>query len=179
MKLIDFLDKSSFIIIGALIGNEQYLRELSEKNKLPPSTVHKVTKKLLERNILVSKSEKNRTIFSINQKSPLAREITKIIIINNLVFSVSFGKIKKLNPSKVLLFGSAHNGTLTKNSDIDLCIISKQKIPLLDASKLRMSLSQEINREIQLICLTEEEFSSKHENQEIIKNLKNSTTLYG
>ena len=33
--------------------------------------------------------------------------------------------IKKLNPEKIILFGSAISGKIKKDSDIDLCVIAK------------------------------------------------------
>jgi len=47
-------------------------------------------------------------------------------------------EFKKINPEKIILFGSAAFGKITADSDIDICVIKKTK----DRLKLKLQLSE-------------------------------------
>jgi predicted nucleotidyltransferase len=178
MKTIDFLDKNSFEIINCLINRELYLRELAEKTKLAPSSVHKITKNLFTNKIILKNKEKNKTLFKLNYSNIETREIIKLIFIHNIISSKGFSKLKKLNPLKINLFGSVSEGKVSKNSDIDIAIIFENKPSTLEISKIKIQLSNELNREVQIISFNKTEFSSKNEKSETIKNIQNSIELW-
>jgi predicted nucleotidyltransferase len=178
MKTIDFLDKNSFEIINCLIDEEMYLRKLAEKTKLAPSSVHKITKKLFTNKIILKNKEKNKTLFKLNYSNIETCEIIKLLFIHNIIFSKGFLELKKLNPLQIKLFGNISKGKVSKNSDIDLAIIFENKPSPIEISKIKIKLSNELNREVQIISFNKTEFSSKNENSETIKKIQNSIELW-
>ena len=178
MKTIDFLGKDYFLVIKRLLDGKKYLRELSEETLLAPSSIHNITQKLVKNKILSKTNEKNRTFFSLNFSSPETREIIKLFFIHNLICSKGFHKLKKLSPKKILLFGSVSKGIVDKNSDVDLAIIFNKTPSTIEISTIKILLSKEIDREVQIITLNEKDFSSKNEKSETIKSIQNSIELW-
>ena len=181
MKTIDFLDKNTFLVLESLLNKNYYLRELAEETNLAPSSVHKITTRLIKKNIILTKTQKNRKILKLNYNSPLARKAISIIFVDKLMNCRAFTKLTKLKLRGVYLFGSANRGTVTTNSDIDLAVFFEEKPDLIELSTVKRELSKEIRRDVQLVTLTNEKIKSmKKENIELLNQIKyKSTTLWG
>ena len=69
--------------------------------------------------------------------------------------------IEKYKPEKIILFGSAAQGTMTRDSDVDFLII-KKKTPLYGVDRIR-ELSRMIERDIpvDLLVYRPEEFEKR------------------
>ncbi len=50
----------------------------------------------------------------------------------------------KLQPYRIILFGSCARRCITKNSDIDICVVLKRDIDIKERAKLRADLLLEI-----------------------------------
>jgi predicted nucleotidyltransferase len=95
--------------------------------------------------------------------------------------SITAQIIEKYKPEKIILFGSAVNGKLGSDSDVDLLIIKKDT-PLYGADRIR-ELSRIINRNIPVDFLVyrPEEFQKRLEmGDPFLKAvLKEGKVLYG
>lgn len=76
---------------------------------------------------------------------------------------------KDLNILFALVFGSAAEGKLKKNSDIDIAVYLKEPLEPLEYLKLATELSELVKREIHLVILNEASPLLRHQ---IMKNNK-------
>ena len=177
----NIFNQKKLTIINELLNQENYLREISEKLKLPLTTIHSEITILQKNNILLAYFKKNKKYFKINYNSPLAREAIKLIIMQKLTELKNFQHLtKEKGLVKIYLYGSASNGTLDKNSDIDLgAIIEEEKYKNI-IEKYRRPIEKEMGREVDLIVLTKKEFDSlSDEKRQILINIQQGTLLYG
>lgn len=174
MKRIDFLDSNGFWILEQLVERPFYLRELAEKTGLAPSSVHKVVSKLAGQKMVLVKKQKNRTLLSLNSDSALACRSISLIWINKIVNARSFSKLAGLRPKSVVLFGSAATGKLDNQSDVDLAVWFSGSTNALKLSGIKRELSNELNREVQLIVLSDAKVNAlKKEGSELLNQIKN------
>ncbi|PIN98211.1 MAG: hypothetical protein COT90_05435 [Candidatus Diapherotrites archaeon CG10_big_fil_rev_8_21_14_0_10_31_34] len=181
MDKIDFLNKDSFDVLELLIKKKQYLRELAEKSGLAPSSVHKIMNKLYSKKIVLAEKTKNLKFFSLNYDSPLTASILRIIFISKITDCKGFKKLVKLNPLGIYLFGSTSKGKIMKDSDIDLAVFFRKKPDSIGLTGIKRELSSELEKEIQLIVLTENKINSmKKEKTLLLEEIKNnSVVLFG
>ena len=66
--------------------------------------------------------------------------------------------IKEYQPYKVILFGSYASGVPTRDSDVDLLIVTEKRLKYEDTYKIRQASSNNFSIPVQLICVTDEEF---------------------
>ena len=87
--------------------------------------------------------------------------------------------ISKLNPQRIILFGSFARGDINEGSDVDLIIIAKWKEEFLDRIKLLMDLNK-FKIPLEPIGYTEEEFKKLIEegNPFILQVLKEGKVIY-
>ena len=90
---------------------------------------------------------------------------------------------KKYKPEKIIFYGSAARGKVTENSDIDLCIIKKSKLPLHKRIvQVYNSIEEDWDwkRAFEPIIFTPEEFEErKRRGNYFIENiLKDGKVLY-
>jgi len=72
--------------------------------------------------------------------------------------------VKRLNPSKIILFGSFARGDVNEGSDVDLVVIADWKEGFLDRIKLLLDINS-FNLPLEPIGYTEEEFKHLIENE--------------
>jgi uncharacterized protein len=67
-------------------------------------------------------------------------------------------RLKPLNPLKIILFGSYADGTQTKNSDIDICIIKENILSRINEKRKVRELLKDIRIAKDIIISTESEY---------------------
>ncbi|MEK7166968.1 MAG: nucleotidyltransferase domain-containing protein [Patescibacteria group bacterium] len=106
---------------------------------------------------------------------------------NNLKINQEARKIAKVvaekyKPEKIILYGSVARGDIRKNSDIDLCIIKKTKLPFRKRIWKVYNLIRNVDYDYGLepIIFTPNEFTNKKKcNDFFVKNiLKDGKILY-
>jgi len=101
-------------------------------------------------------------------------------ILNNIVDDI----VKKINPTKVILFGSTARGEANDDSDLDLLIIEKEKFSLSrsrrkELHKIRQLLTKyKIPKDILLYDEEEVDYWKDSVNHIIACCLKEGKTLY-
>jgi predicted nucleotidyltransferase/biotin operon repressor len=176
---IDFLGNNHFCVIELLLKRDYCIREIAEELKLAPSSVHKITRTLKSKGVLVEERKKNRVFFKINYGSALAREAVRTLFVARTLSTKAFKKLIELKPQSIYLFGSASKGTLSQKSDLDLAAFFKKPPTSLRISEIRMGLSNELLMEVDLFALNKKNYSSGNEKPESIKNIENGILLYG
>lgn len=87
--------------------------------------------------------------------------------------------LKKINPEKIILFGSYAYGIPTINSDIDLLVIMKTQDSFHQRiQKIRPLLPK--NKAVDLIVLTPEEYQKTKSNNPLVKEItEKGKVIYG
>ena len=153
-------------VLEELLNGKAHVRELAERAGMPASTAQAV---------------KNRKEYSLSQDSALANSVLRTIIIEKIMRTRSFGKLKKTRPQGIVLFGSCASGRITQDSDIDLAIFFKEKKDSFKISETKRMLESELKKEVQLITLNDEKLESfKKQNTELYNQMRyNSVVLFG
>jgi predicted nucleotidyltransferase len=79
-------------------------------------------------------------------------------------------------PTKVILFGSYAQGEPTKDSDIDILIVTQERLSSQEIYKMRRELLKDFSIPVQLICVSEEEFT---ETKDVIGGITYPAAKYG
>ncbi|MDP3917541.1 MAG: nucleotidyltransferase domain-containing protein [Nanoarchaeota archaeon] len=114
-----------------------YYNQIKEQANLSHSSLQNALEKLKKANILSEEKTKANTFYKIKDKKLLALKFSEIATqkFNNLNPNIKIplkNFLKKLpeDISTIILFGSASRKEETKDSDIDLLIVSNKKIDL-------------------------------------------------
>lgn len=78
--------------------------------------------------------------------------------------------LQKLNPSKIIIFGSRARGDAEEYSDIDVIVVSEffRDIPFLKRMPLVLRMLN-FEKHIDFLCYTQEEFEKIKENSVIVR----------
>jgi len=121
--------------------NLHFIREISKKINLAPTSVRNNIKELLKNNLIIKQKSKPFDGYVAN------RENSEFIFYKKVHNFYSLKKLagfldKNFYPRLAVVFGSYSLGEDVETSDIDLLIISKRKIEL---NKFEKELKREIN----------------------------------
>jgi predicted nucleotidyltransferase/predicted transcriptional regulator len=146
-----------------------FIKEISKRINLAPTSVRKYIKEFLKEGIIIKKESSPFNGFVANRESDdfiYYKRIYNIYSLKKLVAAI----VSTNYPKAIVLFGSYSRGEDIESSDIDLVIISK--------SKLNIDLTpfeKELEREINIIKI---DSLNKLDNR-IIKKINNGIVLYG
>jgi len=172
--MINFKAKITQIVLGYFFVNphaEMYLNEIARKFKLDRGNLTRKLAELDKEGILIKNKKGNLSLYTINRQYPFLPELKKI-------FKKSFGLEAELRQrlgnikgiKSAIIFGSYAKDKLSADSDIDLLLVGSHK--LLEVQKEIIRLQGQIDREINVIDLTEKEFAKrKKDKDEFIANV--------
>jgi predicted nucleotidyltransferase len=83
---------------------------------------------------------------------------------------------KEYQPKKVILFGSYAYGEPTEDSDIDILIVTQERLNHEETYKIRRELLRDFSISVQLISVSEEEFT---ETKDIVGGITYPASKYG
>lgn len=92
---------------------------------------------------------------------------------------------EKLHPLKIILFGSCARRCITRNSDIDICIVLKQNPDIKQRAKMRAELLSNIlevtDYEVDLLICGQQTWEARRTDQSTIegKIQQEGVVLYG
>lgn len=156
-------------------GRGYKFSEFKENLNLNNSSLYKALDKLEFYKII----KKKKTIYKIDFNNQLSEKIFEIIEFdkqkfNNLdqkALEIIFEFISEINQKieikNIILFGSYVKKTNTKNSDIDIAIISKEKIDLFE---IAYKIEEKYNKKIELHYFSESDF--KKTKSKLIEEIK-------
>ncbi len=154
-----------------------YIREISRILNISPMTARKKLNILAKKGLLVKKKMKLHEEFKVNLDSTDFRILSKFYIMKKLYDSglIKYLLEELLYPEAVFLFGSHARGDYTKDSDIDLFVLSNEKKEI-NFSKYEKKLK----KKIQLHLMTSKEFLiTKKKNPDLINNIINGLRISG
>jgi len=145
--------------------NSLYVNEIARLLSLDKRNLTKKLKVLENEGILRSEYKGNQKYFSLNSKYPLINEYKRIFL-----KTIGFEKkIKELLNSlngaqSVYIFGSYAKDKMDLSSDIDVLVVGKHDT--IELQNKIGKLQRDINREINVISMSEKEFLKKKKNKD-------------
>ncbi|NCO25125.1 nucleotidyltransferase domain-containing protein [Candidatus Parcubacteria bacterium] len=170
-KMINFKAKITQAVLGYFFINpraEMYLNEMVRKFKVDRGNLVRKLAELEREGVLLKNKKGNLSLYTVNRRYPFLPELKKI-------FKKSFGLENELKESlkgikgirTAIIFGSYAKDKLSAESDIDLLLVGSHKS--LDAQREIIKLQSRIDREINVVDMTEDEFRRK-KNEEFLTN---------
>ncbi len=181
LKIVNFLSKNREKIFT--------INEISKELKQYYSYVNRVIDRLAKDRVIVRnkagkaylctlnfENEKTLTLLSLSEIESKDEFYTKNkelkIILEDFVKSIEV----KNNIVSMALFGSYAKGTATKESDIDILVISKEKT-IID--KTTREISAKYGKEINAIIMSPKDFKNQKDKPLIKEIISNHYILYG
>ncbi len=114
-------------------SNRQFFtKEIADQLKISLGGAHNSLKELTENKIIIMESKGNMKFFQINIQNSLVKQLRVAFVTENL--SAIIKKIEKYS-KEIILFGSNARGEQTRESDIDLFILSNTPSEVQEAIK--------------------------------------------
>jgi DNA polymerase sigma len=114
------------------------ISEIKNITKAGNFALSQALEQLEKYNILLSKKVGKKKVYWINTASEISKILLQLFEFERIKFKnlqpskIIFlakvvDKVSKINPIKVILFGSHAKGTATEESDFDVCVIVKER----------------------------------------------------
>lgn len=152
---MNFITETSLKVLTLLAGDpmkEFYQREIAKKTKVSVGAVNQILRTLAEREIVTEDKRGKMIFYKYNIQNPVSRQLKIFFNVNDL--SELIGQLKE-RCKRIVLFGSAAEGSDVKGSDLDLFLLTQEK----DA--IRRAINEyegEIGRRIAPIIVNANEF---------------------
>jgi predicted nucleotidyltransferase len=150
--------------------------------------VHRTISKLIKDNVIIKEKVGKSYLCSINlrnEKSFALIQLSEIERKNNFYNSNKEIKViledlvetlKSVNPVSIVLFGSYAKGSASRESDIDILLISKTKPRM---GKIAREMYAKYGKEINLIAISPNDFKKQKDKALIKEIIENHYILYG
>lgn len=158
-------------------GIEQNAWELAQSLGENYSAVWKELSRLEGIGILVSEQKGNAKAYRVNQTCPIEPELRSIVMKTEGVGGLLKEKLSIMeNVKKAFIYGSVASGKADRYSDIDLMVIGE--INLDELSSLVSEAEKELNRPVNYVIFSEQEWKEKLANDEPFAiNVENSAKI--
>jgi predicted nucleotidyltransferase len=152
---------------------EYYEREVARKTGVSRGSAHKILIMLADVTFLSREERGRMLIYKLNLAEPTIRQLK--IAVNTFALKKLVDKLKQ-NSRRVVLFGSCSQGTDTKDSDIDMLIITTEKE---DVRKILSEFNRKSERKVAPITMDMNEFVRlKKEDKPLYENIEKGITLW-
>jgi predicted nucleotidyltransferase len=186
LKVVDLLARNK--------GRKFTINEIARILKSHYSFLHRTINKLTDEDVIIKEAAGSAYLCSINlsnEKTFALIQLSEIEKKNEFYNSNKEIKVmledfvcsaKLLNPISIVLFGSYAKGTATKESDIDILLISKTKIDKkIDniVNKIIKEMYAKYGKEINVILMSIKDFKKQKDKDVIKEIIKDHCILYG
>jgi predicted nucleotidyltransferase len=152
---MNFITETSLKVLSLLASDpmkEFYQREIAREANVSIGAVNQILRTLAEREI-VTEDKRGRMIFyRYNIQNLVSRQLKILFNVNDI--SELIGSIRE-RCKRIVLFGSAAEGSDVKGSDLDLFVLTQEKDAVRRAIK---EYEEEIGRRIAPIIMNASEF---------------------
>lgn len=149
-----------------------HIRELARETKLNPNTVSKIVKDLVKKEIIQVKKEINEVEISIALESESYKKRKRIFNLESIYNSNILEELLEFynKPKCIVLFGSYLRGEDSKESDIDIAVLTNnQNKPNVE------KYERKLRRKIHILNIESKDKISN----EFYNNIINGYVLYG
>lgn len=155
-------------------------QELLQHTKLGNAPLSQALIRLTKSNLIIKEKKEKKERYYINSNSEytkiimqlLAQEKTDLRFLDYEIKNILADFLKQtINQeiTQIILFGSWAKGNANTNSDIDLAIISKKNLNLLEITNITKNIEKKSGKEIQIHQFTEKNFEKENT---LIKEIK-------
>lgn len=175
MNDLPLFNTEAFSVLFVLASNpyeEFYQRQIARLSKASVGYVNKVMA-YFEKHNLVSKTKKGKMFFyRYNLDNTLSREIKKL---NNILeLKLLVAELKDVS-KKIILFGSCAEGTDTLESDIDILIITQDRVA---TRSIINTFKSKLNRTLSPLIMTSTRFAElKRNDAPLYERIMSGVTL--
>lgn len=113
--------KKIILFLGDYPERKFFGKEIAEKLSISLGGVHNALKYLAKERIIEAEQKGNMKFYQIDENHPIAKQIKITAVVEKLLPLVN--KIKN-DCKEIILFGSSARGEQTRNSDIDLFVLT-------------------------------------------------------
>ncbi len=145
-----------FTILFGLGYRELHNREIARRSKHSEAAVRQELTKLADLGLIHLRKNGNRVYYSANRKHPLYHEIHSMVLKTTGLVDVLAEVLADHRIEIAFVFGSIAEGEETPDSDVDILIIGH--IGLMEVSRLLSGVSERLEREINPIVISREEY---------------------
>ena len=174
MEPVLFSTSTAQTILAFLSQHPQqsfYSGEIADKTHLSKGGINQSLREMADQGVLATEKKGRMVFYSVDIKSPFIRQYK---ILHNIASLGDIVKKIKLLAERVVLFGSCAKGEDTKESDIDLLVVSREK------ERVRTLVPQaKDKRTIQLLLKTPQEYINLENKESVFfKELQQGVVLW-
>lgn len=167
---------------------ECYLREIAKKTNNSTSSISRQLKLLNNNKIITERKSGKELMYSLNFKNNTTLKLCELIETQRLgefykknvgmkiILDDFLEKVKDEGVVNITVFGSVAKGKYTKESDIDILIITNKRRDLVKEIK---RIHAEYGRNVSIVNLTKKELKEKKSEPLIQEIIKNHLVLFG
>lgn len=160
MNIFKLLTKKNVKIFEAIDQEPLHIRDIADKLKISPATVHKFIHLLKKNSLITETKHKNRILIHLNRDKPAIKQIKKIINFNKITNTSAYKKLKKIG--NIGFYGSFSEGTNDNQSDLDIWIQTDKKE--LELRPIIKKLESELKVKVNPLILTKTKINSLKKN---------------
>jgi len=181
LKIVDLLARNT--------ERKFTINEVAKSLKEYYSFVHRTVNKLIKDSVITREKAGKSYLCSINlgaEKTVALIQLSEIEKKNEFYISNKELKViledfvnsaeSTISPISIVLFGSYTKGTATKESDIDILLISKTKAGI---DKITKEIYAKFGKEVNALAITPEDFRRQKDKALIKEIVKDHYVLYG
>jgi len=151
-----------------------HLRELARILRWGPGRVERNVGDFIQKGVIIEKKEKILKLYRANKDSEEFKLLKLFYTLLKLRGLVEYLEKELRYPETIVLFGSARKGEDDERSDVDICVVGKEKKVELEKFK------KELNRNISLLFLDRGKLDKlRKDNPELLSNIINGIVIRG
>lgn len=152
---------------------EYHEREVVRRTGVSKGSANKILKLLTSLGFLTREEKGRLAIYRLNQKEATVKQFK--ILINTFELKPLTDKLKDIS-RRVVLFGSCAQGTDTKESDIDILVVTDEKEP---TGEIISEFNRKSERKVAPITVDMNEYIKlKREDKPLYENIERGITLW-
>ncbi len=153
--------------------NEYHEREIVRRTGVSKGLASKILKLLTSLGFLTREEKGRLAIYRLKQNEAAVKQFK--VLLNVFALKLLTDKLKE-NSKRIVLFGSCAQGTDTKESDIDLLVVTEEKEA---AVKTISEFNKKSQRRVAPITVNMNEYISlKREDKPLYENIERGITLW-
>ena len=181
LKIVDLLARNT--------ERKLTINEIAKSLEEYYSFVHRTVNKLIKDNVIIKEKAGKSYLCSINLETEKTIALVNLSEIekkddfynSNKELKVILGDFVEsakstVNPISIVLFGSFAKGTATKESDVDILLISKTKEGI---DKITKEIYAKYSKEVNAVLMTSDDFKKQKDKAITKEIIKDHYVLYG
>lgn len=163
-----FSDARASLLSTLLLQPERewFLTDLAKHLKVRPSTLQRELKNLTAAQILTRRVDGKRVYYRADERCPVLSELQGLFLktagLVDIIADALHPFRKQIHVA--VIFGSVARGEELSRSDVDLLVVGQ--LGLADLASALKRMEAKLNREVQTLVYTEDEFRHKVERKE-------------